>query len=144
MKTATAIPPRLPGTFGGLAGLMVPHAILDDTDYENTAELVSRLAVLERPTRGQRQYLDTLAQLIEAYDREHNAIDTSDIKPLDLLKSLLEDHGMTASDLGRLLGNRELGSKILRGERELSKANIMKLANHFKLSPGAFMESAVK
>ena len=119
---------------------MVPHAILDDADYDNTAKLVSRLAVIARPTKGQRQYLDTLAQLIEAYDREHNAIDTSDIKPLDLLRSLMRDHGMTASDLGRLLGNRELGSKILRGEREPSKANIRKLADHFTLSPAAFIE----
>ena len=123
-----------------LGRIMVPHAIMDQTDYDNTAELVGRLAVISKPTKGQRQYLETLVQSIEAYDIEHNAIDTSAIKPLDLLKSLLVDHEMTASDLGRLLGNRELGSKILRGERELSKTNIKKLADHFKLSPAAFMD----
>src|ERR1700690_4159116 len=134
MQTLAAIPSHPPGTFEALAAIMAPHAIMDESDYDNTAELVSRLAVVARPTRGQRQYLDTLAQLIQAYDREHNAIDVSEIKAIDLLKSLLEDHHMTASDLGRLLGNRELGSKILRGERELSKVNIRKLADHFKLS----------
>jgi HTH-type transcriptional regulator/antitoxin HigA len=139
MKTATDIPHRLPCTFGELARMMIPHAITDQADYENTAEWVGRLAVLARPTRGQRQYLNTLAQLIEAYDEEHNAIDISDISPVELLRSLLKDHDMTASDLGRLLGSRELGSKILRGERQLSKANVRKLADHFKLSPAAFM-----
>lgn len=48
---------------------MVPHAITDETDYQNTSELVSRLAVRARPTRGQRQYLDTLAQWIQARPR---------------------------------------------------------------------------
>ena len=139
MKFSTTVPRPLPTTFDGLARVMVPHAILDDADYDNTVELASRLAVLAEPTKGQRQYLDTLAQLIHAYDEEHNVIDTSDIKPLDLLKSLLADHNMTASDLGRLLGSRELGSKILRGERSLSKANVKALAVHFKLSSAAFL-----
>jgi antitoxin component HigA of HigAB toxin-antitoxin module len=115
-------------------------AIMDHADYDNTAEIVGRLAVISKPAKGQRQYLDTLVQLIEAYDAEHNSIDTSGIKPLDLLRSLLADHEMTASDLGRILGNRELGSKILRGERKLSKTNIRKLATHFKLSPAAFID----
>src|ERR1700722_79196 len=140
MTTAITFPRRLPGTFDELARIMLPHAIVNDADYAETADLLGRLAVLARPTKGQRQYLDTLSQLIEAYDAEHHVIDTSDIKPLDLLKSLLKDHDMTASALGRLLGHRELGSKILRGERQLSKANIRKLADYFKLSPAAFME----
>jgi HTH-type transcriptional regulator/antitoxin HigA len=139
MKVVTDIPRHLPGSFDDLARLMVPHAITDDVDYDNTAEIVSRLAVLARPTKGQRQYLDALAQLLEAYDNERNVIDVSGIQPLDLLKSLLKDHDMTASDWGRLLGSRELGSKILRGTRQLSKANILKLAERFKLSPAAFM-----
>ena len=140
MKTAIVIPRHLPRTFEELVAVMVPHAIVDDADYQEMAEWLGRLAVIARPTKGQRQYLDTLAQLIEAYDSEHNAIDTTDVKPRDLLHSLLADHGMSASDLGRLLGNRELGSKILRGERQLSKANIKKLAQYFKLSPAAFID----
>ena len=37
---------------------------------------------------------------------------------------------MSASDLGRLLGQRELGPKIVSGARELSKENIRKLMRH--------------
>ncbi|HUB26073.1 MAG TPA: hypothetical protein VL992_11640 [Tepidisphaeraceae bacterium] len=139
MFHAKIFPTRLPATFDGLARLLVPHAIENDADYDETAELLGRLAVLARPTRGQRRYMETLTQLIEAYDARHNEIDITSISPRDLLASLLKDHGMTASDLGRLLGNRELGSKILRGQRQLSKLNILKLADHFKLSPAAFM-----
>lgn len=139
MKNSVEARDRLPTSFEALAEIMIPHAIVDDVDYDNTAEIVSQLAVISNPTRGQRQYLNTLVQLVEAYDREHNSVDTSDIGPIELLRSLLLEHGMNASDLGRLLGNRELGSKVLRGDRKLSKANIRKLADYFRLSPAAFL-----
>ena len=46
---------------------------------------------------------------------------------------------MSVSDLGRLLGQRELGSKLLREERQLSKTIIVKLADHFHVSPAYFL-----
>lgn len=46
---------------------------------------------------------------------------------------------MTASDLGNLLGSRSLGSKILRGERELSKTHLRMLAERFKVDAGLFL-----
>jgi HTH-type transcriptional regulator/antitoxin HigA len=77
--------------------------------------------------------------LVGAYEDVHHAIDTSDISGLDSLKYLLEQNSMTASDLGNLLGNRSLGSKILRGERELSKAHLRILADRFKVDAGLFL-----
>ncbi len=44
-----------------------------------------------------------------------------------------------ASDLGRLLGNRSLGSLLLTGRRELSKAHVRLLAEHFKVDAGYFL-----
>jgi len=44
----------------------------------------------------------------------------------------------TLPGLGRLLGNRSLGSLILNGRRQLSKAHIEKLSEHFGLSPAVF------
>jgi antitoxin component HigA of HigAB toxin-antitoxin module len=37
------------------------------------------------------------------------------------------------------LGNRALASLILRGQRQLSKSHIRKLADHFKVSPALFL-----
>jgi antitoxin component HigA of HigAB toxin-antitoxin module len=53
---------------------------------------------------------------------------------------MLKEQGMGGSDLGRLLGNRPLGSAILRGERQLSKAHIRILAEHFKVSTDLFFD----
>jgi antitoxin component HigA of HigAB toxin-antitoxin module len=52
---------------------------------------------------------------------------------------MLEEREMTASDLGWLLGNRALGSAILRGDRDLSKAHIRVLADYFKVSTDLFI-----
>ena len=56
-----------------------------------------------------------------------------------VLRQLMEEHGMSASELGRLLCERSLGVKILKRHRELSKSHIRKLADYFKLSADLFL-----
>jgi antitoxin component HigA of HigAB toxin-antitoxin module len=46
---------------------------------------------------------------------------------------------MTSSALGELLGHRSLGSKLLRGKRQLSKTHIRILADHFKVRADLFL-----
>jgi antitoxin component HigA of HigAB toxin-antitoxin module len=46
---------------------------------------------------------------------------------------------MNASDLGRLLGQRELGPKILNGARSLSKRHIRKLSEYFGVTADTFL-----
>ena len=76
---------------------------------------------------------------MERYEEEHHAIDISDLDPMETLKFLLEENGMNANDLGEILGQRQLGSKILRGERNLSKTHIVSLSRHFRVSPAVFL-----
>jgi antitoxin component HigA of HigAB toxin-antitoxin module len=129
----------MPGRFNDLAATMPPRAIRDDVDYDNTVQMIDALLRLRHRTKGQDDYLETLSQLIAAYDEAHYALDTSHITPLSSLKYLLERNDMNASDLGKLLGNRALGSKIMRGEREMSKANIRVLCKRFKVSADLFI-----
>jgi antitoxin component HigA of HigAB toxin-antitoxin module len=124
-----------------LVRLMPPQAIHDETSYSNTQEMIDRLTSLPRLTRGQERYLDTLSILLEAYEDEHETIDLSKLDPIDVLEELMSGHQMNASDLGRLLGNRQLGPKLLRGERELSKSHIVALARHFHVSPAVFLRT---
>jgi len=128
----------IPSRFTELVAMMPPRAIHDEVQYRNVLEVID--AVLARPklTKGQTEYVETWAVLVEAYEQEHHGID-DDATPIEALRYLLEQAGMSASDLGRLLGNRSLGSAILTGQRELSKAHIRTLADHFKVEPGLFV-----
>jgi HTH-type transcriptional regulator/antitoxin HigA len=129
---------RLPRTYGELVAMLPPRPIHDDVDLANASKMIDRLAGFDL-NADQEDYLEALSTFVEAYESERFPIDDSRITPLEALKALLAEHGMTASDLGRLLGNRTLGAAILAGRRNLSKANIKKLAEHFKVEPGLFL-----
>ncbi len=128
----------LPKDFDGLVRLYPPRVIRDEADYDNVQEMIDALTSIAAPTKGQTDYLETLTILFAEYEDDHFAIETDDVSPLEMLKFVMEQSGMTGSDLGRLLGERSLGAKILRADRELSKAHIRKLADHFKVEPGLF------
>lgn len=132
---------KLPGRFEELVRVMPPQSIVDDVHYENTLEMIDRLMAAGRLTRGQELYLETLVELVEAFEARQHAIETADLKGLDSLRHLLEASGMDASDLGRLLGvHASMGSKILKGQRALTVGHLRKLATRFKVSPQLFMD----
>jgi HTH-type transcriptional regulator/antitoxin HigA len=131
---------KLPGRFEYLVRMMPPRAITDDIHYQNTLEMIDHVMANGKLTKGQALYLETLVQLVEAYEASHHAIDTSDMGGLDLLKHLLDENAMSASDLARLLGvHPSMGSKILNGDRSLTIDHLRKLSARFKVSPDLFI-----
>jgi len=141
MPTAMPTDKKLPRRFGDLVAMMPPQAILDEAQYENTLAVVDRLMAAGRLNKGQALYLETLVQLVEAYESAHHAIDVSGASGLDTLRHLLAEHGMTASDLARLLGvHPSMGSKILKGHRSLTVPHMRRLARHFGVAASLFLE----
>jgi len=129
---------KMPKTFAGLSRMLPPRPIHNEADYDNAIEMLDSLGGFDL-NPDQDDYLVVMTTLVGEYEDEHHAIDTSDATGLPALKFLLEQNNMTGSDLGNLLGNRSLGSKILRGERELSKNHIRILAQRFKVDAGLFL-----
>ena len=135
-----AVRKRLPGRFEDLVRMMPPQAITDDIHYRNTVEMIDRLMASGKMTKGQALYLETLVQLVQAYEASHHAINISGISGLDSLKHLLEENGMSASDLARLLSiHVSMGSKILKGDRSLTVDHLKILSARFKVSPDIFI-----
>jgi len=139
MRRIKAQSEKLPAAFRDLVRLFPPQAIHDEIGYANTQEMIDRLTSLANLSAGQSEYLETLTILFEAYENEHERIQARHQSPAHILAFLLESNAMNGSDLGRLLGNRELGPKILSGSRQLSKANIRKIADRFKVDAGLFL-----
>jgi HTH-type transcriptional regulator / antitoxin HigA len=133
---------KLPGRFEGLVAAMPPQAIMDDVQYENTVEIIDRLMAAGKLTKGQELYLETLVQLVQAYEAQRHAIDTAALSGIAALRHLLADNDMNASDLGRLLSvHPSMGSKILKGDRSLTVEHLRKLATKFSVSPELFMDT---
>ncbi|MGB3075613.1 MAG: helix-turn-helix domain-containing protein [Chitinophagales bacterium] len=81
--------------------------------------------------------IELLNLLIEKWDSEHNSF--HDLDPVQLLKSLMEDHNIKPISLAELLGvSKGLVSDILNYKKGLSKDIIRKLSDTFKLSHEAF------
>lgn len=139
-RMRTYAPEALPEDFEGLVRMHMPRAISDEVEYENVQEILDRLTGVPKLTAGQKDYLDTLAILFEAYETAHPPFEGETISGVEMLKFLMKQNDMNASDLGRLLGDRSLGGRVLKGERSLSKAHIRKLCERFKVGPELFWD----
>ncbi|MCE9590680.1 MAG: hypothetical protein K8S99_09175 [Planctomycetes bacterium] len=131
-------PQPAPSTYRELIARFPLRPLHDGVDYDNAIEIAESLVGLGNMSQDQADYLDVLTDIIQKYEAVHHAIG-SKATPLGTLKRLLEEQDMNGSDLGRLLGSRPLGALILRGERQLSKTHIRKLADHFKVSTDLFI-----
>ena len=115
--------------------------IRSDAAYDAAVDMISSLAVRGEADLGadEGDYLDVLSDLVGKYEEIHYRLPARAATPLERLRHLVEQAGLSASDLGRLLGNRGLGATLLAGRRELSKAHIRILADHFRVEPGYFL-----
>lgn len=115
-----------------------PKFIESRHEYDRMLTRLALYAQRESLTRAQRAHFRTLSSLVAEYERAiHPPLKGG--TPLQRLKALAKETEMSASELGRLLGKRTLGSVLLRGSRELSKTHIRKLCRHFHLSADYFL-----
>ncbi|NNM86455.1 MAG: transcriptional regulator [Phycisphaerales bacterium] len=128
---------NFPTDYPALVNMLPPRPIHDRVDYDNVMEVVLAMAG-HRMTTDQEDYFELLSELIIKYDQEHGE-KLPDGTPRERLRTLMKTAEMSASDLGRLLGNRGLGSSLLNGAREMSKTHIRKLCQHFHLSADYFL-----
>ena len=133
----------VPADWNGLVTRTRPslRPVTNDTEHAEAMEMLEKLAGVPAMNKAQSDFFEVLSDLIAKYEARRWFIDTAGISVIDVLKSLMDDHKMNASDLGRLLGNdRTLGYKILTGKRKLTTEQIKILADTFKVSTDLFIE----
>lgn len=112
--------------------------IRDSADYDRAAAALDGLVLRGDLTHDERDYLAVLTLIVRAYDDHFWPVSADRRSPLARLKSLMDTSGTTPATLGDIIGSRPAASMVLSGRRELSKAHIRKLADHFKMSPAFF------
>ena len=110
-------------------------------DYKAALSILDRLIGRQDLSPGQRDYLAALIRFVKDYEQDQRMGEFEKLKPLELLKFLMEENDMTTTDLGLVLGSRGLASEVLNGKRGLSKMAIAKLSHRFSLPPGLFLDS---
>jgi HTH-type transcriptional regulator / antitoxin HigA len=115
------------------------HALPVITSDEQLDEYTNALIELEEQrdlTTEDRKYARMLAALIEKYENEHYPIAAA--TPQEVLAELIEQNRLRQRDLVPLLGTESVVSEIVNGKRALSKTNIEKLSQRFRVSPAVF------
>jgi HTH-type transcriptional regulator/antitoxin HigA len=124
--------------FDLLVGLYDLRPIHTKKEHETALKALKIIMRLPNRNLDQNDYMKQLANTIADYEAQKLRIENKD-DPVGNLKFLIEQHNMSSSDLGRLLGSRSLGSLILNGHRNLSKEHIRKLSKHFHVNPSVFL-----
>jgi HTH-type transcriptional regulator/antitoxin HigA len=129
-------PPR--DSYFGLIQRLPLKTIKNDDDHARATAMVAELIGRELGA-GAGDYLDTLIVLVNKYEDEHHAIDQT-LTPREALRALMQANGLNQTDIGRIVGSESAISMFLNGKRSLSKLQITKLAERFKLDPMVFMK----
>lgn len=80
--------------------------------------------------------IELLTLLIKTWDDEHRV--AKEMDPVELIKSLKQDHGLSQNDLAEIAGvGKSYISEILNYKKRMSKNVIRNLANHFKIQQSA-------
>jgi HTH-type transcriptional regulator/antitoxin HigA len=111
--------------------------ITSKAQYKEYSNKLEELVFSGAKDRNTKDEIALLTLLIEKWDAEYNTFD--DLDPVQLLRSLMDEHGMKAKDLVVILDiSKGYVSDILNYKKGLSKDVIRKLAENFKLSQESF------
>ena len=129
---------RVRAAWHGLTKHVPLGPILTEADYAQRVQMLDTLldAIGTNETHPLGDLLDLLATQIEAYERQQPTM--PEATPLEVLRYLMEEHGLTQMDLAEDLGGQSVVSAILRGKRQLNARHIAALAARFQVSPVVF------
>ncbi len=123
---------KLPKTYEALCRLHLPRTLHDEIELEAVTEIIDLVAG-HTLTSDQADYLETLAELAEAYESA-NYETLPALSPYEFLTAHLKNIGMTATEWGKLIGiDRSTASRLLRGERKFNTTHVRKTAEVLNL-----------
>ena len=109
--------------------------IKSERQYDKYCKILEELVFKNR--KKDEDEIELLTLLIEKYDEDH--YQTPELDPIELLKSLMDEHKLKAKDLVQILNlTKGTVSKILNYQTGLSKDTIRKLSDRFKMNQEAF------
>jgi len=129
-----------PTRYGRLLAKTLPKVIETREEFDHYTAIMERLD--RRAEAGdalspeEETLLALLEQLIKDYD---DRIELPKAAPYKVVLHLMEHKGLRQADLLPVFGSRSVASDVLNGRREISKAQIRKLADFFHLPADVFL-----
>ena len=114
-----------------------PRVIRNDAELKQYTNALFLLTAKSRPSRAERDAIDLLSLLVERYESERYPL--PEASPVEILRFLMDRHGLTQRDLRSELGSESLVSLILSGKRNLTVPHMHALAKRFHVPAAVFI-----
>ncbi|SFV11814.1 HTH-type transcriptional regulator / antitoxin HigA [Methylobacterium sp. 174MFSha1.1] len=113
------------------------HPIADATQYKTA--IVAMNGLIDAGAGDEAHPLAPLLGLLGEFvaDYEASEMPWPDAPPAEVLRLLMEQHGLKQGDLPEI-GSQGVVSELLSGKRELNKNQIARLSERFGVSPATF------
>ena len=126
------------GRYGRLLTRIMPQVITSEKENERMIAELERLDTLGRPLTPEEERAAQLLTLL-IHQFEESRYPLGHAEPAEALRVLMEVRGLRQRDLIPIFGSSSVASDVINGKRAISKAQIRKLAEFFKLPAGLFL-----
>jgi HTH-type transcriptional regulator/antitoxin HigA len=123
--------------YSRLLAKALPRAIESEEERRRAHKTIEALMADKNRTVEEGELLRLLAVLVQEY--EQRTFDIPEVPPHELLQFIMEEAGLKQKDLLDVFGTPSIVSAVVNGKRAISKAQALKLAERFKMSPSAFI-----
>src|SRR5437667_11228780 len=107
-----------------------PKVIRTEKENEAYTEILYDLDRRSRTlTSAEKELAELLTLLIEDFEQRQYQLPRA--KPLDVIRFLMDQHGLKQNDLVEVFGTPSIVSEVLNGKRELNKNHIRRLSERF-------------
>jgi HTH-type transcriptional regulator/antitoxin HigA len=117
-----------------------PRLIHNDQELAEYSQRLFELTSKRNHTREEEEAIDLMTLLVERYESERFPV--PDAAPVDVLRFLLERHGLSQRDIAPQFGSEATVSLVLSGKRQLNRDHIARLSRRFHVSPAVFFDLA--
>jgi HTH-type transcriptional regulator / antitoxin HigA len=118
----------------------LPRVIESQKEHERVISEIQKLMLKESTlTLEEKSLLQLMVVLVQDYEQRQFNLDTQGVTPLAMLEHLMESHQHSAKDLWDVMGDKGTVSKVLNGERHISKAMAKQLGKLYSVSAALFI-----
>lgn len=125
--------------YGRLLAEYQPRPITTEEENERALTIVEYLMTMPKRSLETNALIEVWVALIEQFEEEYYPLPTTEGTPVQMLRFLMDQHGLKQSNLVDLLGSSGVVSEIVNGKRGISKAQARALAERFHVPLALFL-----
>ena len=123
-------------SYARLVARTAPKVIRTEAENERFLESLYALEQKGSLTDEEKELADLLTLLIEDFEERRYKLPRA--TPIQALEFLMEQRGLRQKDMLGIFGTRSTVSEVMGGKRQMTRSQIARLSEFFKVSPEIF------